>query len=798
MHQLPAPLAPLGAYRQFIVYRLDPKPEQPGKMNKRPCDPNTGQLMPKGADWQNDPALWTDAATACTMAALLGDQYGVGFLFTEADPFVFIDLDNCLTGDQWSETARTIMQALVGAAIEVSQSGAGLHIIGTASNVPEHGCKNGPLGLEMYHARRFVALTGANAVGSASADITAALPALIDRYFPPNASEGVRPAEWTDGPLPEWDGYPDDADLIAAACKSSGAGSKLGGRASFHDLWACNVPALSATYPDNYGGRDYDASQADAALMSHLAFWTGCDCERMERLARESAMYRDKWDTHNSYLVRTITGAVARCGGVHQRKRKPGPVESTAEPGPAVVTTAQLLDGYQYLTPPAQIDHFQGCTYVQDAHRVFTPKGTLLKPEQFRATYGGVVFALDATNDKTTRDAWEAFTQSQAVRYPIAESVAFRPDLPAGTMVEEEGRQLVNTYTPAKVRRLRGGAEPFIDHLNKLLPDATDAAILLAYMAACVQHGGIKFQWTPLIQGAEGNGKTLLTRCVAYAVGIQYSHFPKADEVGNKFNSWMLRKLFIGIEDVYYPDHRREIIESLKPLITNDLLPIELKGVDQISARVCANFMLNTNHMDAIRKTRNDRRFAIFFTAQQSALDIQRCGMGGDYFPRLYEWLKADGYAIVADYLATYEIPDELNPATQCHRAPITSTTEQAVAHGVGSIEQAILEAIDEGRAGFAGGWVSSIALDKLLEQIRRSHAVPHNRRRAMMQEMGYDWHPALRDGRVNNTISMDGGKPRLYIHADHPDRRLETPAMVTAAYVEAQSGTSAAARAFG
>lgn len=791
MQELPKPLSALAGYRQFIVYKGVPKADRPGKTDKLPVDPSTGRV----ADAHN-PAIWTDAQSAIDTAIAWGEPFGVGFVFTANDPFWFLDIDNCLDQDppRWSDLANQLMTRLKGAAVEVSQSRRGLHIIGSGA-VPEHGCKNQPLGLELYTDGRFVALTGAHATGDAGTDMSAVIPAIVAEYFPPSAvgADTVRPADWTTHAVPEYTGPEDDDTLISKARGTESGGTIFGTRASFDALWTANTAALSRAYPDNYGSRPYDASSADAALASHLAFWTGCNCERIERLMRQSALMRDKWDKHRSYIHRTITSAVSRCStvytsGVVQRVDQPQP-ESNADPGVSDIDEPQLVSGYQFLAVTQQIEHFAGCVYVQEAHRIFTPRGVLLKPEQFKATYGGYVFGLDATNDKTTKNAWEAFTESQAIRYPIAEGMTFRPDVPPGKLLVEEGRKLVNTYTPAIVDRRPGDVTPFIVHLRKMLPDERDAEILLSYMAACVQHIGLKFQWAPLLQGVEGNGKTLFTRCVAHAVGMQYSHFPKAEEVGNKFNSWMLRKLFIGIEDVWFPDHRREIIESLKPLITNDVLPIELKGVDQISARVCANFIMNSNHKDAIRKTRNDRRFCVFFTAQQAAIDLQRDGLDGEYFPNLYAWLRRGGYAHVAEYLATYRIPDEFNPATRCHRAPTTSTTAQAVEHGVGSIEQEIMEAIEEGRPGFAGGWVSSMALDRLLTERRLARAIPPNRRRDMMRDIGYDWHPALRDGRVNNPIAVDGGgKPRLFIRNDHPDRNIQSPAFVSKAYQDAQS----------
>ena len=354
-------------------------------------------------------------------------------------------------------------------------------------------------------------------------------------------------------------------------------------------------------------------------------------------------------------------------------------------------------------------------------------------------------------------------------------------------LIEEEGRILVNTYVPINTPRAEGDVTPFLDHLQRVLPIESDRAILLAYMAACVQYKGVKFQWAPIIQGAPGNGKTLFTRCVAAAIGNRYTHYPKAKDIDNKFNAWLQNKLFIGVEDIYVPDHKVDVIEAIKPMITNDLVEIEGKGTDQAIADNYANFILNMNRRDGVRKDRNDRRFCVFFSAQQSVEDIIRDGMDGDYFPNLYGWLREEGYAIVANYLATYPIPDELNPAGACHRAPTTSTTEEVVKSSMGTIEQEILEAVEEGRPGFAGGWISSKALERLLQSLRKETAIPRNKRREVLQSLGYDYHPALKDGRVNNVISMDAGKPRLFIKHGHIHANLTGSVEVARHYQEAQ-----------
>ena len=772
------PLYALTECAQFILWTTT----EDGR--KLPISPHTYQVCNA-----HDPAAHVTAADALAAAK---PGYDVGFVFTKADPFYFLDIDGALDGNKWSPLALELLTALSGAAVEVSQSGRGLHIFGKSATLP-HAKKNISLGIELYTSDRFVALTGTNALGNAGTDTTSALTAVVSRYFP--VTPGTTPGDWTDEPVEEWGGPASDDDLLQKALATVSARSTFGGGASFADLWAADEDALGTAFPDSEGVRPYDASSADMALAQHLAFWTGKDCERMARIMRNSSLKREKWERED-YIHRTILRAVSLQERVYSPNYRPTAPASDEPPSAPVAPMApggiQVVTGLQYMGISQQPEHFRGCVYIVDLHRIFTPDGALLNPERFRAVYGGYLFALDNINDKTTKNAWEAFTESQGIHYPQANSTCFKPTLPPGDLSTEDGRTLVNVYVPIDTRRVKGDVTPFLEHMAKLLPDPDDQAILLAYMAACIQYKGVKFQWAPLIQGCEGNGKTLFTRCVARALGRRYAHIPKAADIDNKFNGWLLNKLLIGVEDIYVPGHKRELIETLKPMITaGDGIEIQFKGVDQITADICANFMLNSNHRDAIPKTNNDRRFAIFYTHQQYKGDLARDGMSGMYFPHLYDWLKLhDGYAIVAEYLETYQIPDALNPATHCHRAPDTSSTAAAITESLGGIEQEIIEAIDSGRPGFCGGWVSSHALHALLESLRMTRAVPPNKRRALMRDIGYDWHPALKDGRLNNPLPVIGGKPKIFIKNGHAGQHLSA-AEVPAAFQAAQTQTA-------
>jgi hypothetical protein len=753
--------------RQYVLWISRPSAARPGKTDKITINPFTGK-----AHDAHDPSIWMSYTDAQALLAT-GIGTGIGIVLTDNDPLFCVDIDNALQSDgRWSPLANELCRYFAGCFIEVSHSGRGLHIIGSTTTPVEHRTRDvHNAGLELYTRLRFIAF-GSQGTGSMSHIADTQLNWLIATYFPPATS--VKPADWTDGPCPEWNGPTDDDELIAKMLSATGSAFSKG--ASPTDLWAgiCDEE-----------GR----SEADAGLVSHLAFWTGRDCTRIDRLFRRSGLMRDKWDRNagqgRTYGELTIAKYGTQSTSVYGDV-KATPVMPVAT-APASAPEGVYRGGGQILSLQNQIEYFRGCVYVRSAHKIFMPDGDMLDVGQFKAYKGGYEFLIEEGNSKGTKDAWEAFTQSRSYSFPQSLDTCFRPECPPGSIIIEEGRSMVNTYIPVITEIRKGDPSRFTDHIARMLPDPNDRAIMLAYMAAVVQHPGVKFQWCPLLIGMEGNGKSLIIRALMQAIGSRYTHLPNAQDISNKFNAWLQGKLLIGLEEVYTTD-RADLIETLKPMITNEKIEIQGKGLNQNTGDNRANFVACSNHKDAIRKTGTDRRYAIFYTAQQEAGDLQRDGMGGMYFPRLYEWLRAEGYAIINGYLRTYQIPDELNPAVGCHRAPRTSSTEEAMTASLGVIEQSIVEMIAEGAPGFAGGFVSSKAMSRLFTELKRS--VGRNKYHEIMRNIGYIPHPALTDGRVNNPLPGDDGKARIYVRVDSLQAQLTRPPDVVQRYIEAQAGS--------
>lgn len=734
------PLLPLTRYNQFIVWKKIPI-QGSNRSEKKPVHPQTLRNHDP-----HDPAIHMPADVAIAAAAGAGPEYGIGFVFTERDPFFFIDIDDCLNSDGWDDTARDLMTRFAGAAVEVSDSRTGLHIIACGTPPTPRRCKSidPSYTFDLYTEGRFVALTCANALGDAWTDHTAALTPLVNQYLPPSVAVLT---DWTDEPCDGWDGYTNDDNLINAAMASRSAAAQFSGRASFADLYTCNTRALEASFPsDNYAGT-FDASRVDAALAQHLAFWTGKNCERIETLMRGSALLRDKWDLRPNYLPDTITRAVGLQDKVHIRRQ--GNV-------PAPVAAAEhyaLRPGFQWLSPSDQIEYFRGCIYVRSVHKILVPDGELLDQKQFRAFYGGYVFALDSIDDKSTRNAWEAVTEAQYTEYPKVAGMRFLPDEPFGSITKIRGRSFVNTFTPQYGERKPGPVDLFLRHLELLLPDPDDRRILTSFLAGCVQSPGVKAQWCPVIQGTEGNGKTALYHALEYALGDDYCHQLDPNDVDSKFNAWIERKLIVTVEEIR-TGGRYEVADRLKPLITNRRVPVQGKGLDQRTGDNVANFLLFSNHLDAVLKTRSDRRYCVFYTAQQSKQDLARDGMTSRYFDTLYDWLRGDGAAAVADYLYNYPISVNLQG-----QAPDTSSTQLAIHSSQGVAEQLIEEAVDMEEYGFRGGMISTRCAQQWLSDHRKNLSPQAVSK--LLVDLGYQRHPALDSS--EGKAKIDGITHRIY-----------------------------------
>jgi putative DNA primase/helicase len=347
-HLSPA-LSYLESFPQFIVYFLTPSIERPGKLDKLPINLATNAKL----EWTT-PSNWMTYQAAHAAASSAGSQYGVGFVITPETKLFCLDVDGALMKgvscpgcfdeetramfmaanfteglnapnpecatcsghgvNKWHPLVDKLRLALPRAGVELSVSYEGLHNWGRYEcPEPAHAKVKVVEGvkIELFTSGKWFALGDqAGALGDAGANCTVELQQVIAEYFQPNVAVKK---DWAEGHELGWE-LPADDELIRRAMSfGGGANAAFGDGVSFADLWTRNVSKLSKRYPSDKA--DFDESGADFALAGKLAWLTGNDCPRIERLMRQSALERDKWDSHKSYLCeRTIAGSLVKDG----------------------------------------------------------------------------------------------------------------------------------------------------------------------------------------------------------------------------------------------------------------------------------------------------------------------------------------------------------------------------------------------------------------------------------------------------------------------------------------------------
>lgn len=407
-------------------------------------------------------------------------------------------------------------------------------------------------------------------------------------------------------------------------------------------------------------------------------------------------------------------------------------------PMPAGVTEPPPLDcSGEFLSHLECQTWFAGCSFITKLGTILGPNGRFMNSAQFNGAYGGKKFIISG-DGKATDEAWKAATRSTLWTIPKVDHVRFLPQMPQGAITTDSlGRSGVNIYKPAVVRVVEGDVTPFMDHLARMIPDEGDQRILIEYLAHNVKFPGYKIPWAPVVQSTEGIGKGVLKKLITHAFGRNYIYFPNAKELtssGSQFNNWMRNKLFILADEIKVDD-KRDLVEILKPMISEELIEMQSKGVDQDMEDNFSNWLFFSNYKDAVPINKNGRRYAIFYSPIQTEQDLVDRGMDEAYFDRIYSWLDADGAAIVTHWLRNY--PIERGAIKM--RAPKTTSWDEAVKISRSPIERAIAEAVESNAPGFAGGWVSEIAAMKRIRELQAVRGnVPPHAIKSVLESMGY------------------------------------------------------------
>jgi len=372
---------------QWVCWR---EQERDGKPTKVPIDPATDQYAST-----TDADTWTAFDDARAHAA--SEPIGLGFVFTDDDPIVGVDLDDCrVPATETTHDWATAIIDRLDSYTEISPSGTGYHVLVTGA-LPDGRNRSGDI--ELYETARFFTVTADHISGTPTAihDRTDELAAIRDEHLASDTEEdGSTDDESGTTTATERDTAAtaiSDEDLLERA-RNAANGEK------FQRLWRGDTSSYESQ------------SEADMALCSLLAFWTGADEQRIDQLFRQSGLMRAKWDeVHYSdgstYGEKTIERVVAGTDEVYDSDSdstpKPPADGADAEHGP----TRHALEARIDQLEEREADHIETIEALEAEIRELQAENERLQAELGAARTSESASNVEETGEQSdTESLW--------------------------------------------------------------------------------------------------------------------------------------------------------------------------------------------------------------------------------------------------------------------------------------------------------------------------------------------------------------------------------------------------------
>lgn len=309
-------------------------------------------------------------------------------------------------------------------------------------------------------------------------------------------------------------------------------------------------------------------------------------------------------------------------------------------------------------------------------------------------------------------------------------------------LLRVDGDYCVNTFAhdslPIMADDYTDDGSDYIDmveaHIEMICGSKKNAKILTQWLAHQVQYPGAKILWSPLIQSVEGVGKSFFSHLLRCGLGVRNVGVVSPAQLVSNFNDWATNVCVNVLEELKIAGRNRyEALNAVKPLITDDFIQVNPKGINAYMTPNFVNYIAFTNSTDALPLISSDRRWWVVHCPLQHFKDVPDYK---NYFPKLFAGVQNHADEVCL-WLWDYPITDEFINMKQ---APMTTAkalmvaTEEASFEGLAEVKSVI----KKGGYLFDEVCVSSADLFLKVEAEYPDLFLKSNRRSQILKRLGY------------------------------------------------------------
>ncbi|MEE8607483.1 MAG: bifunctional DNA primase/polymerase [Nitrospiraceae bacterium] len=214
----------------------------------------------------------------------------------------------------------------------------------------------------------------------------------------------------------------------------------------------------------------------------------------------------------------------------------------------------------------------------------------------------------------------------------LVESITFEPGLEF--IVERK----LNVWRSSGITSEEGDVGQFLCHSEYLIPEDRERAHVLNFLGHIVQKPREKVLHALLLYGMQGIGKSYLARVLELTLGQHNVRVIGMPELSSSFNAWVEGVQVVRVEEVMMLG-RRELMNKLKPLITESTITINQKGLPTYTIPNRVNLLFFSNHYDALRLDADDRRYCVIHCPGER--------QSNDYYQQLFRWTDNNAPALL-------------------------------------------------------------------------------------------------------------------------------------------------------
>lgn len=281
------------------------------------------------------------------------------------------------------------------------------------------------------------------------------------------------------------------------------------------------------------------------------------------------------------------------------------------------------------------------------------------------------------------------------------------------TVFNYEGLDYVNTYKQRKL--LPKPAEEWTEkdkkavevvfghHLSMLCADDLEKNLAMSWFAHKYKSPDKKMKFALLFQSAPRVGKTFFCDLFRVLMGDDNIRVTDVSEISNlNYSPWAANNCLVVVEEIKLTGHNRfDVVNALKPYITNDKTIIKEKYTKSYAVKNFSDYLLFTNYIDAIPIDELDGRFLVVKSKAQTvetrkqALEKAAKDAGleaTEYYDYLYGCIDKHAPAL-AQALIDWEYVEEFKPFGS---SPATASKIEMVKDAGSEIDNALNEILED------------------------------------------------------------------------------------------------------